>query len=106
MTWLNGREVGHDPFGNRYYEDKRGTGKRWVVYQGIVEGSKVPPEWNRWLHHTTDQVPAAEPRRHDWELDHLPNLTGTVHAYRPAGHVSRGGHRPRATGDYQPWRPD
>jgi NADH:ubiquinone oxidoreductase subunit len=41
-----------------------------------------------------------------WEKDHLPNLTGTLEAWRPTGSISRTGERPRATGDYQAWTPD
>jgi NADH:ubiquinone oxidoreductase subunit len=35
----------------------------------------------------------------------VPNLTGTPYAYRPAGSTLASGHRPKATGDYQPWTP-
>lgn len=105
-TWRRGRLVGEDEFGNRYYEDKKDTGKRWVIYKGLVEGSKVPQRWNAWLHHTTDAVPSAQEDRRPWEKPHMPNLTGTPHAYRPAGHVSRGGRRKPATGDYEAWSPE
>ncbi|MCA3752516.1 MAG: NADH:ubiquinone oxidoreductase subunit NDUFA12, partial [Phenylobacterium sp.] len=35
-----------------------------------------------------------------------PNLTGTIHAWRPKGSITRGGERARATGDYEAWRPE
>jgi NADH:ubiquinone oxidoreductase subunit len=116
-TWLKGELVGTDQFGNRYYREKgktsfkRGGGrfsreKRWVIYQGVAEGSKVPPLWHAWLHHTTDNVPDARRRRYPWEKEHEPNLTGTPLAYRPPGSVLRGGRRERATGDYEAWQPD
>ena len=46
-TWLRGRQVGADQFGNRYYEHKskklaNGKLKRWVLYNGLAEASKVP----------------------------------------------------------------
>jgi NADH:ubiquinone oxidoreductase subunit len=67
----------------------------------------VPPEWNAWLHYTVDTVPAdsGAPKR-DWQKPHVPNRTGTPDAYRPAGHTLRGGHRQKATGDYEAWRPE
>ena len=40
-----------------------------------------------------------------WQLPHIPNTTGTEAAYRPPGHTLEGGHRARATGDYQAWTP-
>ena len=110
-TWMNGRQVGLDSFGNRYYVHKSrtrldGRHKRWVVYSGMAEASKVPAEWHGWLHYSVDETPGeVEEPRHEWQKDHLPNLTGTRYAYRPPGHVLSGGKRDRATGDYEPWTP-
>jgi NADH:ubiquinone oxidoreductase subunit len=118
LTWLRGELVGTDRFGNRYYREKggrplvRGGGrasreKRWVVYQGEPEASKVPPEWHAWLHHTIDEVPRPQARpRYPWEKEHQPNMTGTPFAYHPRGSVLRGGVRAPATGDYEPWTPE
>lgn len=113
LTWLFGEHVGTDEFGNRYYRarkrhlDRYGRERRWVIYNGIVEASKVPPEWHAWLHHLSE-VPLTEKvaRRWPWQRRHEPNLTGTPLAYRPKGHDLRGGHRPHATGDYEAWTPD
>jgi NADH:ubiquinone oxidoreductase subunit len=33
------------------------------------------------------------------------NMTGTREAYRPPGSILNRGVRPKATGDYKPWRP-
>ena len=109
-TWMNGKRVGEDAYGNTYYEHqrapKRGRRKRWVVYKGIVEPSKVPAEWHAWLHYIDQDPPAQGDRpRSEWQKDHLPNLTGTQYAYRPPGHVLAGGKRDKATGDYEAWTP-
>ncbi len=110
-TWLRGESVGEDEFGNRYYRD-RGVAegrrrRRWVLYKGRPEASKVPPDWRAWLHRTIDEPPSWSPLpAKDWEKPHLPNLTGTRAAYLPRGHVLRGGERAVATGDYEAWRPD
>ncbi len=115
-TWLRGVEVGRDQFGNRYYRARNGGRvhrdslrheRRWVIYEGDVEASRVPPEWHAWLHHTTDEIPdEAAARKYDWQRDHRPNLTGTDGAYRPPGSILKGGVRAKGTGDYEPWRPD
>jgi NADH:ubiquinone oxidoreductase subunit len=117
FTWLRGELVGTDQFGNRYYRDKRhrplqrGAGRdsrerRWVLYNGEVEASRVPPEWHGWLHHTFNEVPQpVAGKRYPWQTEHVPNLTGTPAAYRPPGSVLEGGHRSPATGDYEPWTP-
>jgi NADH:ubiquinone oxidoreductase subunit len=110
-TWLHGELVGTDTFGNKYYRRKARGGerrdRRWVVYDGTVEASRVPPEWHAWLHHTTDNVPpeGGSPRR-PWQKQHQPNQTGTPNAYRPPGHTLRGGRREKATGDYETWTPN
>jgi len=116
MTWFRGELVGSDGEGNRYYRDNRrralakGGGRpsrerRWVLYNGAVEASRVPPEWHAWLHHTVDDVPDGH-LKYAWQKQHQPNLTGTPLAYRPSGSVLRGGEREHATADYEAWRPD
>jgi NADH:ubiquinone oxidoreductase subunit len=105
--------VGEDDFGNRYFEarsDKesydKGRKRRWVLYRGYADASKVPAEWHGWLHYTFDEPPTKVPLlRRAWELDHEPNLTGSPMAYKPRGSIARGGERAPATGDYQAWRP-
>ena len=126
FTWWNGATlgalltikqrgafVGEDDFGNKYYaartirDGDAGRQRRWVIYEGYAEPSKVPAEWHGWLHHTFAEPPTKEPlKRRSWELDHQSNLTGTIHAYKPQGSISHGGERQKATGDYQAWRPE
>ncbi|HZS83450.1 MAG TPA: NADH:ubiquinone oxidoreductase subunit NDUFA12 [Stellaceae bacterium] len=118
FTWWKGELVGTDQFGNRYYREKarralvRGGGmasreRRWVLYNGEVEASRVPPQWHAWLHHTIDAPPRpGEGPHYPWQKEHVPNLSGTPLAYRPPGSVLRGGHRAKSTGDYEPWRPE
>ena len=105
-TWTQGSAVGEDAFGNRYYQNKDGS-RRWVLYNGTVEASRVPPDWHGWLHHTFAEPPTKAPlRTQSWETPHLPNLTGTDQAFRPEGSLQRSGRRPPATGDYQAWKPE
>lgn len=117
-TWLKGELVGSDAYGNRYFRErsgrKRGSGilpasmrheRRWVLYDGEAEASKVPPEWHAWLHHTIEQAPTGARPQRPWQKPHVPNMTGTAEAYRPPGHDFEGGRRAKATGDYEPWKP-
>ena len=110
FTWLHGHYVGRDSSGNRYYRGrpigKRKRERRWVIYAGEVEASRVPPEWHGWLHYSQAEPPKADAPRYPWQKPHEPNLTGTPKAYRPPGHTLEGGHRPPATGDYQAWTPE
>jgi NADH:ubiquinone oxidoreductase subunit len=126
FTWWNGATigalntirkravlVGEDDYGNRYYEAKDtrdsydGRLRRWVIYKGYAEPTKVPADWHGWLHYTFDEPPTKAPFKvHAWEKPHLPNLTGTPYAYRPAGSIVLTGERAAAAADYQPWSPE
>jgi NADH:ubiquinone oxidoreductase subunit len=109
FTWRRGQLVGTDQFGNTYYRDKKATGRRerrWVLYNGEPEASKVPAEWHGWLHHTVkDPLKEGSAFHKPWQKPHIPNATGSLSAYRPPGHTLEGGLRERATGDYEPWTP-
>lgn len=105
-SWRTGIKVGEDSAGNRYFQSRDGM-RRWVLYVGTNDASRVPPEWHGWLHHTHDGLPDATlPPLRTWQLPPEPNMTGLPQAYRPAGSLDRGGHRAVATGDYQAWTPD
>lgn len=103
--------VGTDEFGNRYYRARRwrrhGRERRWVIYKGEDEASKVPPEWHAWLHHTVSE-PLTEKAAlaKNWQKPHEANPTGTAGAYLPEGHEFRARHHAPATGDYEAWTPD
>jgi NADH:ubiquinone oxidoreductase subunit len=111
-SFWHGRIVGQDKFGNKYYEAKKelsvtGKKKRWVIYKGIPEASKVPANWHGWLHYTSDELPDANSAvQFDWIKEHLPNLTGTKNAYRPAGDINSGKEKIKTVGDYQAWKPN
>ncbi len=110
-VWRRAEFVFQDEFGNRYYEEKKATydgrKRRWVTYKGYADGSKVPPEWHAWLHHTTDERPCDAPQPVPcYEKPYQPNLTGTPWAWRPKGSLWRGGKRPKTSADYEAWTPD
>src|SRR6202012_3012703 len=106
MPCLSGSAEGPEDLGTLCYQTK-GLSRRWVVYNGTVKASRVPPDWHGWLHHTYAEPPTKAPlKTRSWETPHPPNLTGTGGAYRPDGSLSRGGARPPATGDYQAWKPE
>jgi NADH:ubiquinone oxidoreductase subunit len=113
---MTGELVGTDASGNRYYRARRpfpaghpraGHERRWVIYNGANDASRVPAEWHGWLHGAFDGAPASNlPPPRAWEADYTPNATGTPAAYRPAGSLDHGGRRARATGDYEAWSPE
>ncbi len=112
---MTGEHVGTDAGGNTYHRarKRRAAGqpglaeRRWVIYNGANDASRVPAEWHGWLHGTFDGVPESFlPPPRIFEVDYTPNATGTPQAYRPQGALERGGQRAAATGDYESWSPD
>lgn len=103
-TWRKGVKVGEDGEGNIYYKT-RDDKRRWVIYNGVCEPSRIPADWNGWLHHTYADAPSEVPTQHQtWELPHLANQTGTPGAYVPAGSLRRA--VPQERRDYEAWQPE
>lgn len=102
-----GNEVGRDEAGNIYFQHKKRPWRRWVIYNGSNDGSRVPPGWQLWLKGTIDELPdKALPPVRKFQKDPVPNLTGTMAAFRPDGALGSGRIRPASTGDYEPWIPE
>lgn len=101
LTWWRGQYVGQDAYGNTYYQDKKvsreGRIRRWVIYKGVPEATKIPPEWHGWLHYATDEIPEANDQLYAWQRPHQRNLTGTRFAYRPR--------RQKKLQVFTPWHP-
>ncbi len=106
-TRRHGEEVGRDHNGNVYYRHRTDPRRRWVIYEGSNDGSRVPPHWQLWLRGTIEDLPdKALPPVRKFQKKPEPNLTGTMAAFRPDGALGSGKIRPASTGDYQPWTPD
>ena len=82
-TFLNGTLVGQDELGNKYYEDKK-KNKRWVIYKGEIDASKISNEWYSWIHFTKNKIELNKNiKKYNWQKKHSPNKTGTNQAYHP-----------------------
>jgi NADH:ubiquinone oxidoreductase subunit len=104
FTARRGVKVGEDAQGNLYYQTKDAR-RRWVIYNGEMEASRVSPDWHGWLHFTWDQPPSEKPLVHKaWEKPHVENLTGTAASYAPPGSIRR--IAPEAKRDYDAWQPE
>ena len=86
-TLLCGNLVGTDKFNNKYYCNSKNykdiNSKRWVIFSGEIEASKIPSHWHAWLHKSIKVPPVDYVHKYDWQKDHEPNLTGTKNAYYP-----------------------
>lgn len=104
FTRRHGVKVGEDAQGNLFYRDRDDT-RRWVIYNGEAEASRVSPDWHGWLHRTWDEPPTERPVVHKpWEKPHQENLTGTPLAYAPPGSIRRP--TPQTPRDYEAWTPE
>lgn len=107
-TRFFGQNIGQDEFGNKYYMSKAKANKkrRWVIYNGYADSSKVPAKWHTWLHGVVDEIPSEQERSDKkWMKSHLPNLTGSDSAYRPSGSLSKKIVNDEQKGNYESWSP-
>ena len=82
QTLFFGKLVGKDSLGNKYFESRKG--KRWVIYNGEVEASKIPNEWYSWMHYMSNKIENDHNlKKYDWQKEHLPNQTGSENSYHP-----------------------
>ena len=103
-TWRKGVKVGEDDAGNVFFKDKHDN-RRWVIYNGEVEASRISAEWHGWLHKTWDEPPTEKPLpRKSWEISHKPNVTGSLASYKPSGSLKRKNLKERQ--DYEAWSPE
>ncbi|MDJ0932889.1 NADH:ubiquinone oxidoreductase subunit NDUFA12 [Breoghania sp.] len=106
FTWRKGEFVGTDEFGNRYFRT-RDNSRRWVIYNGVAEASRIPAGWHGWMHHRVDTPPTeTEYQPKAWQKGHQPNRTGTAYAYRPHGSILTPETRERVSADYDAWTPE
>ena len=81
-TLLYGKYKGSDSFGNKYYQNKKG--KRWIIYNGEVDATKIPNEWYSWIHYLNNKIENNfDPKKFIWQKKHTPNQTGTSKAFHP-----------------------
>ena len=102
-TFLNGRLVGSDLDGNKYYINKKDTERRWVIYNGQTDASKINANWHDWIHYRTNEIPIVEKKEKSWYKKHTMNYTGTDKYYSPRNSTSK---KSRPTNkSYEAWSP-
>ena len=108
-TWLYGKLVGIDEFDNKYYCNSKNfqdiSSKRWVIFKGEIEASKIPPHWHAWLHKSIDVPPIDYSHKYDWQKSHQQNLTGTSEAYHPHSHPFSKSKTNSNKKEYETWQP-
>ena len=89
-TWIYGNLVSKDDYKNRYYCNSKNfsdlEAKRWVIFHGEIEASKIPSHWHAWLHKSIEEPPLDYIHKYNWQKNHEQNMTGTDNAYYPSSH--------------------
>ncbi|MCL2473408.1 MAG: NADH-ubiquinone oxidoreductase subunit NDUFA12 family protein [Alphaproteobacteria bacterium] len=95
-SFLFGKKVGKDDFGNTYFVSRlpplkpyggKVRQKRWVLYSKSPEPTKIPPNWFLWMHYTIDTAGVNTSENVDNSIIRYrfsPNETGTEFAYSPS----------------------
>ena len=97
-TFFNGNLVGKDQLGNQYYENKK-KNKRWVIYGGEIDASKISNDWYSWIHFTKNKIEfRTKTIKHQWQKPHSSNKTGTTESYHPNKKNNE------ITKKYKPWK--
>ena len=109
-TWFYGKFVSKDEFGNKYYTNTKNpsdlNSKRWVIFVGEIEASKIPPHWHAWLHKSIDEPPINYSHKYSWQKDHKQNMTGTNNAHFPQSNpLSKNYKSDHVKADYESWSP-
>ena len=99
-TIFFGKLVGRDEFGNKYYQNKKG--KRWVIYNGEINASKITSDWFSWIHYTVNTIPTEKKiEKYSWQKPHKDNKTGSIESYKP-NKISKKG---KDFKKYESWKP-
>ena len=93
-SFFNGKLVHEDSLGNKFYQDKSNSKKRWVVYASNLGPESIPTNYHNWLHHTSNKINDID----DSKLDLLNNIKS-----RTQKHVST--HKTSINKGYQSWQP-
>ena len=96
-----GKFVGKDESGNKYYENRHKE-KRWVIYKGEINASKITSDWYSWIHHINEKNPLEKKiDKFAWQKPHEENRTGTSKAYKP-NKISK---KNKNFKKYETWKP-
>ena len=87
-SFLNGKKVGEDNEGNRFYIHKKNKQKRWVLYKKKIDPTNLEIKWQIWLTENDQEMIINNPS-YKWQKNKKANLTGTLDSYHPANNPEK-----------------
>ena len=104
---LNGKKVGEDHQGNRFYIHKKNKNKRWVLYKKQIDPTHLEVEWQIWLTETDkDKEIIMNKPSFKWQKNKKANLTGTLDSYHPVKKLNKGAIHFDKKDKNSVWEPD
>ena len=91
---MNGKLVHKDSLGNKFYQDKSNSYKRWVLYAPNLGPDSLPTFYHNWLHNTSNTLDPDN----DSEKVLINNIKN-----RAQKHIST--HKTSKNKGYQSWNP-
>ena len=81
---LNGKKVGQDSQGNKFFIHKKNRKKRWVLYKKKIDPTNLEVKWQIWLTEIDreKEIIINNPN-FKWQKNKKANLTGTPNSYHP-----------------------
>ena len=93
-SFFNGSLVHQDSLGNKFYQDKKNSNKRWIIYADGLGPESIPTNYHNWLHNTSDLL--------DKNVNELDELVDNVKC-RTQKHITS--HKPNDSKGYNSWQP-
>jgi NADH:ubiquinone oxidoreductase subunit len=85
-------KVGSDEYGNQFFElktsDYLGRKKRYCLYNGYVEASKISPEWHPFMHYQIEAKAVKKTfKQYKWQKPFVPDTTLSGSKFLPKNHL-------------------
>ena len=106
---LNGKKVGEDDQGNKFYIHKKNIKKRWVLYKEQVDPTNLAVKWQIWLTKTDEDnnnEVIINKKSFKWQKNKKANLTGTINSYHPVNNSDNQKIYPDKKNKNSVWKPD
>ena len=106
-TLLNGKKIGQDLQGNKFYIHKKNKKKKWVLYKKQVDPTSLEVKWQIWLTEAANNDNTIYKNTNfKWQKNKKPNQTGTPDSYHPGSNINKEKITINKKHKSSVWRPD
>ncbi len=104
---FNGKKIGEDYQGNKFYIHKKNKKKRWVLYKKLIDPTSLEVKWQVWLTDTNiDKETMLSDKNYKWQKNKKANLTGTQNSYHPVNNDTKENLIKNKKKNSSIWKPD